>query len=242
MTHKPPQSAAEPRLTDRELAILQLAARGLRNRQIAASLEISVRTAEGHLARISAKLGVTSRTQAVLAGAARGWCEFDEQRGRNGERAAGGHEAAPRPPKLSSISADSPARRARVLIADDHAAVRHALRTVLDAREDLEVIGDCADGAAAVSAAKVLQPDIVLMDLQMPVLGGIEATRGVRAGAPGARVIILTASGDRQALLDAITAGATGFVLKQAGIGELVRAIDQVRAGKTYSPREFECA
>ena len=120
----------------------------------------------------------------------------------------------------------------RVLIADDHAVVRQGLRTFLDLQEDLEVAGEAADGEAAVEAAKLLAPDVVLLDLAMPRLDGVAALPRLREAAPAARVIVLTSFGEDGRLFAALRAGAAGFLLKDSEPAELVRAIRTAHAGQ----------
>ena len=120
----------------------------------------------------------------------------------------------------------------RVLIADDHAVVRQGLRTFLDLQDDVEVVGEAADGEEAVAAAREHAPDVVLLDLAMPVLDGVAALPRLREAAPGARVIVLTSFGEDDRLFTALRAGATGYLLKDVEPAELVRAIRTAHAGQ----------
>jgi DNA-binding NarL/FixJ family response regulator len=120
----------------------------------------------------------------------------------------------------------------RVLLVDDHAVVREGLRTYLELQEDLEVVGEAADGAEAVRAAQALRPDVVLMDLVMPVLDGVGAMRELRQVQPATRVIVLTSFTDEAKLLPAIQAGAAGYLLKNVQPQELHRAIRAAHAGE----------
>jgi DNA-binding NarL/FixJ family response regulator len=113
----------------------------------------------------------------------------------------------------------------RVLIVDDHAVVRGGLLRLLGGVADFEVVGAVGDGAAAVAAAERHRPDVVVMDLSMPVLDGVEATRRVRRVVPQAQVVILTSTFDRERIADALEAGAVGFLLKDAEPDALVRRI-----------------
>ena len=122
----------------------------------------------------------------------------------------------------------------RVYLADDHPVVRNGLRLLLDAEPDLEVVGEAYDGEAAVRDVARLRPDVVVMDVSMPGLGGAEATGRVRANDPGVRVVALTAHEDRGYLKQLLAAGATGYVLKRSAAADLVRAIRSVAAGETY--------
>jgi NarL family two-component system response regulator LiaR len=119
----------------------------------------------------------------------------------------------------------------RVLIADDHAVVRQGLRAFLDLQEDVEVVGEAADGAEALEAAERLAPDVVLIDLVMPGVDGIEAIRGLRERAPAARAIVLSSFIDDEKLFPAVRAGAAGYVLKDVQPQELVEAIRTVHGG-----------
>jgi two-component system, NarL family, response regulator LiaR len=119
----------------------------------------------------------------------------------------------------------------RVLIADDHAVVRQGLRTFLELQDDIEVVADARDGEEAVAAALDGHPDVVLMDLVMPALDGIEATRRILRERPDTRVIALTSFLDDDKLLPAVRAGAAGYLLKDVEPQELVRAIRTVNAG-----------
>ena len=119
----------------------------------------------------------------------------------------------------------------RVLVADDHGVVREGLRTFLLLQEGIEVVGEAADGLEAVAAAQRLAPDVVLMDLVMPGIDGVEAMRRIREHRPGARVIVLTSFTDDDRLLAAVRAGAAGYLLKTAQPQEVVRAIRAAHAG-----------
>jgi NarL family two-component system response regulator LiaR len=120
----------------------------------------------------------------------------------------------------------------RILIVDDHAVVREGLRTFLELQDGLEVVGEAEDGAAAIATAERVRPDVVLMDLVMPRLDGVEAMRELRARVPGARVIILTSFADDDRLLPALRAGAAGYLLKNVEPQELARAIRVGHAGE----------
>jgi DNA-binding NarL/FixJ family response regulator len=120
----------------------------------------------------------------------------------------------------------------RVLLVDDHAVVRDGLRTYLELQDDLDVVGEAEDGAAAVRAAEALRPDVILMDLVMPVLDGVGAMRELRERLPGIRVIVLTSFTDEAQLLPAIQAGAAGYLLKNVQPAELHRAIHAAHAGE----------
>jgi two-component system, NarL family, response regulator LiaR len=119
----------------------------------------------------------------------------------------------------------------RVLIADDHAVVRQGLRTFLELQDDIEVVADACDGEEAVAAALDDRPDVVLMDLVMPGVDGIEATRRILSERPGTRVIALTSFLDDDKVMPAVRAGAAGYLLKDVEPDELVRAIQTVNDG-----------
>ena len=119
----------------------------------------------------------------------------------------------------------------RMLLADDQALVRAGFRMILEAHDDLEVVGEAGDGAEAVAQAASTRPDVVLMDIRMPRLDGIAATREVVAADPGVRVLVLTTFDLDDYVYDALTAGASGFLLKDVGRDELVAAVRTVAAG-----------
>lgn len=119
----------------------------------------------------------------------------------------------------------------RVLIADDHQVVRSGLEQLLATADDIELVGMAADGAEAIARAAELAPDIVLMDLSMPGTDGIEATRAVTAAGTATQVVVLTSFSDKQRILDALDAGAAGYVLKHAEPDELLDAIRAAHEG-----------
>jgi DNA-binding NarL/FixJ family response regulator len=119
----------------------------------------------------------------------------------------------------------------RVLIADDQALVRGGFRALLDASEGVEVVGEAGDGAQAVRLAADLRPDVVLMDVRMPVEDGLSATRRITAALPEVRVVVLTTFSLDEYVFDALRAGASGFLLKDTEPAELVRAVRVVHDG-----------
>jgi DNA-binding NarL/FixJ family response regulator len=119
----------------------------------------------------------------------------------------------------------------RVLIVDDQDMVRSGFRLLLARKEDLHVVGEAADGVEAIAAAGRLAPDVVVMDIRMPRLDGLEATRRIVADGAGARVLILTTFEEEEYIYDALQAGASGFVLKDASAAELINAIRVVAGG-----------
>jgi NarL family two-component system response regulator LiaR len=120
----------------------------------------------------------------------------------------------------------------RVLLADDHAVVRSGLGAFLLAADDLELIGEAANGAEAVRRCAELRPDVVLMDLQMPEVDGVEATRAIRQRWPETQVLILTSFREEERVQAALVAGAIGYLLKNVTADELAEAIRAVRAGR----------
>jgi NarL family two-component system response regulator LiaR len=119
-----------------------------------------------------------------------------------------------------------------VLIADDHPFVRHGLRTYLETLDDLEVVGEASDGAEAVELAGRLLPEVVLMDLVMPELDGVEATRAIRTASPATKVIVLTSFDDDEKVFPAIKAGAAGYLLKDVHPAELADAVRKASRGE----------
>ena len=120
----------------------------------------------------------------------------------------------------------------RVLVVDDHAVVREGLRTFLSLQDGIAVVGEAGDGRAAVTAAERERPDVVLMDLVMPEMDGVQAMRALRTRAPHARVIVLTSFLEDERLLPAIRAGAAGYLLKNVAPAELARAVRAAAAGE----------
>ncbi len=119
----------------------------------------------------------------------------------------------------------------KVLIADDHALVRESLRRAIEQAGHV-VVAEAGDGAEAVELAMTHHPDVVLMDLSLPVLSGIAATRQIRGGLPGVPVLVLTMLADEMAVSSAMAAGASGFVVKDAASDDIVRALERVAAGE----------
>jgi DNA-binding NarL/FixJ family response regulator len=119
----------------------------------------------------------------------------------------------------------------RVLVADDHAIVRSGLSQLLGTAPDIDLLELVGDGAAAVEAAARLSPDVILMDLSMPGVDGVEATRQITGADPDAHVVVLTSFSDNRRILDALQAGAIGYLLKHAGPDELLGAVRAAAAG-----------
>ncbi len=124
--------------------------------------------------------------------------------------------------------------KTRVLLVDDHQLMREALRSILERESDVEVVGDAADGEQAVQEALRLRPDLILMDVAMRELNGIEATRRIHASLPSTRILALSSYADRRYVSAILRAGACGYVLKNNAYDELRRAVQAVAAGKTY--------
>jgi DNA-binding NarL/FixJ family response regulator len=121
----------------------------------------------------------------------------------------------------------------RVAVVDDHTIVRNGLVALLGAHADLEIVGAVGDGEAAVALCVEQRPDVVLMDLSMPGVGGIEATRRIVAEAPGVQVVVLTSFMDRERIVEALSAGAIGYLLKDAEPEELIRGIHTAARGES---------
>lgn len=122
--------------------------------------------------------------------------------------------------------------KTRILLVDDHAIVRLGLMTLLNDQPDMEVVAEASTAAEAVRAVETYQPDVVLMDIRLPGEGGIEATRQITARFPNSKVVMLTSFADDDLVLRAINAGAVGYVLKQVGNEELLRAIQAAARGE----------
>jgi DNA-binding NarL/FixJ family response regulator len=122
----------------------------------------------------------------------------------------------------------------RILLSDDHAVLRSGLRLLLDAQTDLKVAGEASDGREALRLVDELQPDLILLDLTMPGLSGMEALPALRKMCPGARILILTMHDDEGYLKQALGNGASGYVLKKAADNELISAVRAVLRGEVY--------
>ncbi|MBM4294605.1 MAG: response regulator transcription factor [Deltaproteobacteria bacterium] len=122
----------------------------------------------------------------------------------------------------------------KIVLADDHQIVRHGLRTLLGREPDMKVLAEADNGRTALRLIKELHPDVVIMDISMPDLNGIEATRQVRDESPGVKVIALSMHSDSLFVLNMLKAGASGYLLKDCALEELVKAIRIVMNGKTY--------
>jgi RNA polymerase sigma factor (sigma-70 family) len=125
-------------------------------------------------------------------------------------------------------------RPVRVLVVDDHAVIRQGLRMLLEAHPGIEVVADCENGRDALLAVERLRPDVVLMDVVMPGLNGIEATRQVRRASASTKVVILSGFVDEEQITGAIRAGASGYLVKNSDVSELILAIQTVHRGNQY--------
>jgi DNA-binding NarL/FixJ family response regulator len=122
----------------------------------------------------------------------------------------------------------------RIVLVDDQALFREGLRTILSLQRDFEIVGEAGNGFEAVQRCKALQPSVVLMDLRMPLLGGVEATRRVRALTSPPHVIVLTTFDDDEEVFDALRAGAVGYLLKDAPVEKLVEAVRAAFRGESF--------
>ncbi len=125
-------------------------------------------------------------------------------------------------------------KKTTILLADDHVVVRQGLRALLSADPGLDVIGEANNGREAVALVGQLQPDVVVMDIAMPLLNGFEATRQILRSAPQTRVLVLSSYSDDDCVVRILQAGASGYVVKQTAAGELLKAIAEVQKGRTF--------
>ena len=130
----------------------------------------------------------------------------------------------------------------RVLVADDHAVVRAGVRAMLESQEDLDMVGEAGDGPEAIEAAERLDPDVVVVDIVMPGMSGVEATRKILEVAPGTRDLMLSMHEDQAFVAASLAAGASGFVAKKAIASELLSAIRVVHGGRMYVNAELAAA
>src|ERR1700690_2873690 len=139
------------------------------------------------------------------------------------------------------MSATKFMKRTTVLLAEDHMIVREGFRKMLELEDDFEIVGEAQDGRQAVALAKKFRPAVVLMDIAMPKLNGLEATRQVLKAHPATKVLILSAHNDDAYVQTAADSGAMGFLLKQTSAHEVCRAIREIQKGKTFfSPSIFK--
>ena len=130
----------------------------------------------------------------------------------------------------------SSSERIRVMVADDHPIMRNGLRDALDAEEDPEVVGQASDGDEAVRMAERVEPDVIVMDVMMPGKDGVDACQEIMEALPATQVLMLTASSTEDAVVEAVAAGATGYLQKHSGPEELARAIRDVAQGRLRIP------
>jgi two-component system, NarL family, response regulator LiaR len=129
---------------------------------------------------------------------------------------------------------DDRPQRVRVLLVDDHTVVRNGLRLVFELEDDLEVVGEAADGREALARVAELRPDVVVMDLLMPVMNGVEATRAIRGAHPDVEVVALTSVLEDRMIVDAVEAGASGYLLKETRPDELFEAVRAAARGEVW--------
>jgi DNA-binding NarL/FixJ family response regulator len=125
-------------------------------------------------------------------------------------------------------------QRIKVVLADDHTVVRQGLRALLMAEPDMEIVGEAENGRQAIQMSKQNSPDVVVMDIAMPVLNGIEATRQIMRGAPQCRILILSSYSDDEYVRQVTEAGAMGYLVKQTAASDLLRAIREVNRGNAF--------
>jgi DNA-binding NarL/FixJ family response regulator len=143
---------------------------------------------------------------------------------------------------LTALSARTSMKKITVVLADDHAVLREGLRLLLQTTDDIAVVGEADNGHRALNAVKNLQPDVVLLDIAMPLLNGVEATRRIALEVPATKVIILSAYHDHQHVQEAVKAGASGYLTKQSSSDDLLGAIREISAGKaSFSPPVAQC-
>ena len=125
-------------------------------------------------------------------------------------------------------------KKIAVMIVDDHTVVRQGLRALLSSETDIEVVGEAEDGRQAVTLARQITPDVVVMDVAMPLLNGLEATRQISRSVPSAKVLVLTSYGEDECVAQLMEAGAAGYMVKQTAAGDLPKAIREVRRGNAF--------
>ena len=126
------------------------------------------------------------------------------------------------------------AQKISVLLADDHDLVREGLKILLDFEDDIEIVADARDGVEAVALAKQFRPDVVVMDLTMPNMNGIEATRQILAALPETKLLIVSAEGDKDRIEESLAVGAVGYISKESSLMEVPTAIREISQGRTF--------
>jgi len=129
--------------------------------------------------------------------------------------------------------------KTRIMIVDDHAMLREGMRNLLEQEEDFELVGEACDGEEAIRVAEELTPDIIIMDIVMPKLNGVEATRQIKASNPGIQVLVLSAYNDIQYIIGLLEAGACGYLLKNSPGKDVIKAIRSVRSGESVLDPEI---
>lgn len=137
-------------------------------------------------------------------------------------------------PENASPSESEAAKKITVLLADDHTVLRQGIRALLQTQPDMTVVGEATNGREAVEQARRLRPSVILMDISMPLLNGLEATRQIKKELPECQVVVLTMHENEEYLVNILQAGATGYVLKQAADRELIEAVRIASRGDTY--------
>jgi two-component system response regulator NreC len=135
---------------------------------------------------------------------------------------------------ISSKTSSLNSAKIRVVLADDHTILRQGIRMLLETQPDMQVVGEATNGREAIEAVRSLHPDIVLMDISMPELSGLEATRIIKKELPQTQIVILTMHETEEYIAQILQAGATGYVLKQAADRDLIEAVRIARSGDTY--------
>ncbi len=129
------------------------------------------------------------------------------------------------------------AQKIKLLLADDHRVVREGLSAILETKEEIQIVGEATDGGEAVEQARQLLPDVILMDMRMPGMTGVEATRIIKREMPHIGIIALTMYDDQQHIFDFVRAGATGYLLKDSDSTEILAAIRAVSKGESRTTR-----
>jgi two-component system response regulator NreC len=140
----------------------------------------------------------------------------------------------PSSPTKASTATASLSTHLRILLVDDHAVVREGLRLLINTQADMEVVGEADDGSQVLQQAKALQPDVVIMDISMPQLNGVQATERLKAAYPRIKILVLSSYSDEAHIRQALASGASSYVLKRTIAEELIRAIRTVMSGGVY--------